>query len=339
VVDIGPLARPDDVERPGPKESDPSRIRSTPDVLRPVDGRIGAGSPTRRVVALVHAMRPRQWIKNVLVFVAPAAAGVLGHRADALRTLATFGIFCLASSGTYLVNDAIDVEADRHHPIKRRRPIASGSLSVPFAVVLGSVLMLGATALAWALAGADLAIVLGVYAVISVAYTVRLKREPVVELAAVASGFLLRGIAGGVAVHVPLSSWFLVVTSFGALFIVTGKRTAEYKQLGDGRAAHRPVLDKYTQSFLQSTLIMMASVTVTAYCLWAFDRTGLHARSDYHFVWIELTVAPVIIGVLHVLRLLDAGKGGAPEELLLRDRFVQLLGIVWIALFSVGLYG
>ena len=289
--------------------------------------------------ALVHAARPRQWSKNLLVFVAPAAAGMLRHRTGALDALAAFGIFCIAASGTYLLNDVADAEADRHHPHKRHRPIASGELSEGLAAGVGSVLVAGAVAASWILAGWVLALVIGAYVLISVSYTVRLKREPVIELAAVASGFVLRAIAGGVATHVPLSSWFLVVTSFGALFIVTGKRAAEHRLLGGQRATHRPVLAEYTASFLQSTLIMTASVTVTAYCLWAFERGGLAAHAGHHFVWIQLTVVPVIVGMLYVLRLLDAGRGGAPEELVIHDRLLQVLAVTWVVLFAIGLYG
>jgi hypothetical protein len=131
----------------------------------------------------------------------------------------------------------------------------------------------------------------------------------VIELAVVAAGFALRAIAGGAATHVPLSSWFLAVTSFGALFVVTGKRAAEYATLGEHGHSHRAVLAQYTSSFLQSTLTLTSSVTVTTYCLWAFDKAGPATRAGHRFVWIQLTVVPMILGVLWVLRLLDSGQG------------------------------
>jgi decaprenyl-phosphate phosphoribosyltransferase len=291
------------------------------------------------VRSIVRTMRPRQWTKNLLVFVAPAAAGVLDQRLDALRALAVFGIFCAVASGTYLVNDAVDAEADRRHPVKRHRPVAAGLVSGILTIQVGVVLIALALASAWFVASWELVLVVGIYAGVSVAYTIRLKREPVVELAALASGFVFRAIAGGVATHVPLSNWFLVVTSFGALFVATGKRAAEHVRMGDGRAEHRAVLADYTPSFLRSTLTLTASVTVTAYCLWAFERAGLVSRAGHHFVWIQLTVIPMILGVLYVLWLLDAGQGGTPEDLLLHDRFLQVLGVLWLALFSIGLYG
>jgi decaprenyl-phosphate phosphoribosyltransferase len=149
----------------------------------------------------------------------------------------------------------------------------------------------------------------------------------------------LRAIAGAVATHVPISTWFLAVTSFGALFVATGKRAAELKVLGDDSEEHRAALGDYTTSFLQSTLTLTAAVTVTAYCLWAFGSDGL-ARSLHHdSIWIQLTVIPVTLGILHVLRLLDRGEGGAPEDLVLGDHILQALGLIWVAFFAIGLYG
>ena len=315
--------------------------RATPAGVGDGAGPLGIvpAAPRSAPVNLLRAMRPRQWTKNLLVFVAPAAAGVLDRRVGALHALAAFGIFCAVASGTYLVNDAADAEADRGHPEKRHRPVAAGLLTRGLAVTAGAVLIGLGLASAWVVSGWQLAVVVMAYSAISAAYTLWLKREPVVELAAVASGFVLRAIAGGVATHVPLSNWFLVVSLFGALFVVTGKRVAEHGRLGERRAAHRPVLAAYTPSFLQSTLVLTATVTVTAYCLWAFERTGLLSRAGHRFVWIQLTVVPMVLGVLYILRLLDAGRGGAPEDLILRDRVLQGLAVAWAALFAIGLYG
>ena len=284
-------------------------------------------------------MRPRQWTKNALVFLAPASAGVLSNRIDFLHALAAFGIFCAAASGTYLVNDVADAKGDREHPSKRLRPIAQGLVNPTFALVMAVGLMGIALAASWFVARWSLVLVMAVYLVISTCYTLRLKREPVIELAAVASGFLLRAVAGGVATHVPLSSWFLAVSSFGALFVVTGKRLGELLQLGERRGEHREVLSLYTASFLRSALTLTASVTVTAYCLWAFDKAGLLSHAGHHFVWIQLSVIPVILGTLHMLRLVDAGLVDAPEELVFHDHVLQVLGAVWVAMFAIGVYG
>ena len=288
---------------------------------------------------IVLTMRPRQWVKNLLVFVAPAAAGILTNPLDLLRSLAAFGIFCAVASGVYLLNDVVDAEADRLHPDKRTRPVASGALTSTHAVAAAALLMALGLVSAWFVARWALVLVVGLYAVISLAYTFRLQREPVIELAAVASGFVLRAIAGGVATRVPLSSWFLAVASFGALFVVTGKRAGEYRRLGATRGQHRAVLATYTESFLRSTLTLTATVTVTAYCLWAFDKGGLESHASHHFVWIQLSVIPIILGILHMLRLVDAGLVDAPEDLVFHDHQLQVLGAFWVAAFSIGIYG
>ena len=282
-------------------------------------------------------MRPAQWIKNLLVFMAPAAAGVLGHWHTTVRVVGAFLVFCVVASGTYLVNDVLDADSDRFHPTKRLRPVASGALRPGVAVGTGVGLIAIGIAAALAIGPWGFAVVVASYIGLSIAYSLRLKREPVVELAVVAAGFVLRAIAGGVVAQVHLSNWFLVFTSFAALFVVTGKRYAEHERLGDERGVHRSVLDEYTESYLRSILTIAASVTVATYCLWAFDRTGLLA-AGHHVVWIELTVVPLVLSVLHIFRLLDAGHGGEPEQLVLRDHVLQGYAGLWLVLIILGLY-
>ncbi len=318
---------------------DPTSPRTEPesDVLRAGrDGlRLDHGHST--LGALVSAMRPLQWTKNVLVFMAPAAAGVLGNWHTTVHLIAAFAVFCVVGSGVYLVNDVIDAEADNAHPTKRNRPVANGSLRP--ATALGA----GLGFIALALVGSlwvgpwGFTVVVAGYVGLNVAYSMGLKTEPVVELAMVASCYVLRAVAGGVVAHVPLSNWFLVFTSFAALFVVTGKRSAEHAQLGPNRGAHRAVLDEYTDSFLRSVLTISATVTVASYCLWAFDRTGLLSHAGHNLVWMELTVVPLGLAVLHILRRLDAGEGGEPEQLVLHDRRLQGYGLLWLALMVIGL--
>jgi decaprenyl-phosphate phosphoribosyltransferase len=298
---------------------------------------VPAGPQARPALILLRGMRPAQWIKNVLVFAAPAAAGVLGHWHTTVRVVGAFLVFCVVASGTYLVNDVLDAESDRFHPTKRLRPVASGALRPGVALGTGLGLVVIGIAAALAIGPWGFAVVVASYTGLSIAYSLRLKREPVVELAVVAAGFVLRAIAGGVVAHVHLSNWFLVFTSFAALFVVTGKRYAEHARLGHDRGVHRAVLDEYTESFLRSMLIMAASVTVATYCLWAFDRTGLLA-AGHHVVWIELTVIPLVLSVLHIFRLLDAGHGGEPEQLVLRDHMLQVYAGLWVGLMVLGLY-
>lgn len=309
---------------------DPSDDYSPPTVT---DRSLGAG--------LVRVARPRQWTKNVLVFVAPGAAGVLLHQSVLLHSLGAFGIFCVAASGTYFLNDSFDAEADRAHPTKRNRPIAAGVVPVGIGFAIGFVLLAASLGLALALAGWHLVVVMGVYGAINIIYSAGLKNEPILDLAAVSSGFVLRAIAGGVATGVALSNWFIIVASFGSLLIVTGKRSGEQRLLADRRTAQsevRQTLGSYTPSFLQAVRTLSAAVTVTAYCLWAFERAAqIHPGHDP--IWFQLTIVPFVVALLHIVRILDSGAGAAPEELAIHDHRLQLYGVAWVALFAIGIYG
>jgi decaprenyl-phosphate phosphoribosyltransferase len=299
----------------------------------------GRGRPSV-LVGLVRLARPRQWIKNLLVFVAPGAAGVLLHWPVLWRSAAAFGIFCLAASGTYFVNDVIDADADRRHPVKRRRPVAAGVVPVPLALTVGAILLAASLVTADLLAGWHLALVMAVYAAVNIAYSLELKHEPVVDVVAVSAGFVLRAIAGGVATDVALSNWFLIVASFGSLLVVTGKRAGEKQLLDDNQTDQstvRQTLASYTSSYLRSVWTLSAAVTVTAYCLWAFERAS-QVHPGHHPIWFELSIVPFVIALLHVLRLLDSGRGAAPEDLALHDHRLQLYGVCWVGLFAIGAY-
>lgn len=283
-------------------------------------------------------MRPRQWVKNGLIGVAPAAAGTLSH-ADVLRhTTAAFLCFCALSSGLYLVNDLRDAEADREHPTKRHRAIAAGQLPTPLAVGAAVVLIGAAFAVPFALWRPEgLFLVLGLYLVSSLAYSFWLKRVVIIELVVVASGFFLRAYAGAAASHIFVSTWFLVVISFGALFLVAGKRSSELERVGSGIT--RQVLSEYTRDFLHSVLTLCASVVVTGYCLWAFDTSPTGLSSAHHYIVpIRLSVVPVVVAVLFIMRSAQAGDGAAPDELLYHDRVVQSLVVIWAALLILGIY-
>ena len=295
--------------------------------------------PRGRLRALVSAMRPAQWVKNGLIGVAPAAAKRLTH-ADVLRhTAAAFLAFCALASCIYILNDLRDIDADRQHPTKKFRAIASGQLPVPLAVASAAVLFCVAFAIPSALWHPQgLFLILGLYFVISVSYTLWLKHVAIIELGVVASGFFLRAYAGAIASHIFVSTWFLGVTSFGALFLVVGKRSSELKKVGAGST--RRVLAEYTPEFLHSALTMSATVVVTGYCLWAFDTSAMGLSSKYNdLVPVRLTVVPLVLAVLFIMRSAEAGDGSAPEELLLRNRTVQTLIGIWAVLLLIGVYG
>src|SRR4051812_26965739 len=195
---------------------------------------VEAAPAPRGLRALVKLARPRQWTKNALVFAAPAAAGTLTTAWVFRDAMLAFVAFCLASSATYMVNDARDVEADRRHPVKRARPVASGAISARAAYACAALAALGSLVFAAAAAPLLVVVVVG-YLALTTAYSARLKHEPVLDICSVALGFFLRAVAGGVATETPLSRWFVIVTAFCSLYLVTGKRYAEVLKFSDRR--------------------------------------------------------------------------------------------------------
>ncbi len=294
-------------------------------------------APTRRgtarrhggAAALVRAMRPAQWVKNLLVLAAPAAAVKLGD-ADALIRVGLAAVaFTAASSGVYLCNDVLDRDEDRAHPAKRLRPIAAGELDASTAVAAGIVLVACAVGVAFVV-GWGLAAVVAGFVLLGATYARWLRAVPVLEMGAVAGGFILRALAGAVAVDVPVSRWFVIVASFGALFVIAGKRLAELRS--DAPSA-RGVLRFYSADYLRQIVTASLAVTIGAYCLWTFDRAQTGGSP-----WLELSIAPFTLFLLRYLLLLERGHGEAPETLVLRDRELVGLALAWCALFAVAVY-
>jgi decaprenyl-phosphate phosphoribosyltransferase len=280
---------------------------------------------------LVREARPRQWLKNVLVFAAPLAAGRLAELDVLLSTLLAFAALSLAASGTYYLNDAQDVESDRQHPTKRMRPIAAGT--VPLGLAYGVCVGLLTAGLALAAVGgwALLAVVAG-YVTLTVAYSLRLKHVALLDLVAVSGGFVLRAVAGAAAAGIDISQWFLIVATFGSLFMVAGKRYAEFLLMGEERARTRASLAIYTQSYLHFVWTSAAVITVLSYCLYAFE-VGEDAEV---FPFAELSALPFVVAILRYALIVDRGDAGAPEEVVLGDRQLQVLGLAWLVVFSAG---
>ncbi|MET0421615.1 MAG: decaprenyl-phosphate phosphoribosyltransferase [Acidimicrobiia bacterium] len=285
--------------------------------------------------AALKTARPKQWTKNVLVFAAPAAAGVLTERDALAQTLVAFVAFCFAASGLYILNDAADAAADRLHPTKRHRPIAAGHLDPNTARGIAVALILVAFGISAPINDGKLTAVVAGYVLVTMAYTFWLKNEPVIDLVAVASGFVFRAIAGGVATDVPLSDWFLIVAGAGSLFIVTGKRHAEQVELGSASLAHRSTLGAYSTAYLGYVRSVASGVMITAYCLWAFEN----ANSTGDDTWFRLSIIPLVIAVLRYALVVESGGGGAPEEVVLSDRVLQVLGAVFAVTFMLGVAG
>jgi len=285
-----------------------------------------------RARSVLRACRPRQWSKNALLLAAPAAAGVLGHGTVVLRVLGALAAFCMLSSATYLLNDVRDVEQDRRHHRKHLRPIASGAVSEAFALRLAVALALAGLALA-ALVRLEFAAVGVGYLALTAAYSLWLRHVIVADMLVIAAGFVLRAVAGGAATGVGLSRWFLLVTSFGALFVVAGKRHAElFGRAHEVRGgATRTTLRLYSEPVLLAVLSAAAAGTIIAYALWATHRPE-------HGPWYEITIAPVVCWLARYALLVARGAGEAPEELILRDHALLALTLLWTALFLGGVY-
>ncbi len=289
--------------------------------------------PLSTLFGVVRTARPRQWVKNVLVFAAPFTAGQITNVDVLVDAAVAFVAFSLVASSVYLINDAVDVEADRAHPTKRNRPIAAGVVPIPLAYA-SAALFFGAGIGVSFLADWRLLIVLVVYEAIQLGYCFGLKHQPVIDLVIVGSGFLMRLIAGGVATGISLSQWFLLVTAFGSLFMVAGKRFAEVMLFERTGAKIRSSLKKYSGSYLRFVWATSAAILIMTYCLWAFEQQHRVPGT----VWSVISIVPFVIAVLRYAVDVDGGNAGEPEEIALRDRVLQVLGASWVVTLACSYY-
>ncbi|HEY8173950.1 MAG TPA: decaprenyl-phosphate phosphoribosyltransferase [Dehalococcoidia bacterium] len=304
----------------------------------PAEARASGILPHLRYV--VRAMRPRQWTKNGIVFLAFVFSVNQQYEIGEpstwvpklLESLVAFACFTLVSSADYLVNDIRDVESDRVHPRKRNRPIAAGLLSVNsawrWAVALAVIGNAGAFALNW-----KMGLVVFAYTVLMVAYSYRLKHIVLLDLMVIAAGFVLRAMAGALAIEVPISPWLYVVTALGALFLGINKRKAELELLQDGAGNHRKILDEYSTGLLDQMASTVTAATLMAYGLYTFTAEGLPENHS-----MMLTIPFVLYGIFRYLYLVDVKKeGGSPEEVLLKDIPIMLTVIGWITTAAIVL--
>ncbi len=293
------------------------------------------GPPRNLASGLVKALRPRQWVKNVLVLAAPLAALGTDVHYDygflASRVAVAFVVFSMAASCIYLINDARDVEADRQHPTKRFRPIAAGV--VPESLAYGIAVVLGVAALVISyVVSPSLAVVIAVYIGIQLAYCFGLKHQAVLDICIVSSAYLIRAIAGGAATDIQLSQWFLLVMAFGSLFMAAGKRYAELQLAERTGAKIRKSLESYTSSYLRFVWTLSATAVVLCYGLFAFERDGGSAS------WWAVSIIPFTIAILRYAVDIDGGDAGEPEDIALHDRVLQLLALALIGTVGAAVY-
>jgi len=281
--------------------------------------------------ALIRLLRPRQWPKNLLVFAAAIFADELFVVASASRAALAFVAFCLASSSVYVINDLMDAEVDRQHPVKRSRPIAAGEIGTRSAIWLAVALALAALGLAAAI-NVPFAITIAVYIALVHFYSTVGKHVVILDVMLIATGFVLRAVGGALAIEVPSSDWFVLCTFFAALFLALSKRRAEMISQDGGSAGHRAVIGEYSESGLATYTATAIAATVITYSLYAIDSAPL-------FPLLPLTVPFVLFAVFRYHHLVEtAGFGERPEEVFLHDRTFQICVLAFLALSMTAIY-
>lgn len=277
---------------------------------------------------LLQSVRPTQWTKNLFVFAALIFAQKIFDGPLLLRACAAFVLFCLLSGSIYLVNDIMDYEEDRVHPKKSRRPIAAGRIGRGTAAVVAVVLAAASLAGAFFLSPGFF-VVGAIYFVLQISYSIKLKHVVILDVFIVASGFVLRVVAGGLVIHVQLSSWLLICTTLLALFIAMNKRRHELVLLEEAASTHRPILKEYSAYLLDQMISVVTASTVIAYCLYTVSEDTVKKFGTSHLIY---TTPFVLYGIFRYLYLVHKkGLGGSPEELILKDKPLALAVLLWIA--------
>ncbi len=284
-------------------------------------------------LALLKAMRPQQWTKNVLLFPALLFSQNLFHWRETVLVCAACAVFCLLSSGVYLLNDLLDIENDRAHPLKRHRPLASGALPIPLGIAACAFLSAGALAAAFWLS-TPFAWTAVAYFLLQVAYTVRLKHVVILDVGCIAAGFVLRAIAGGQVIAVTISSWLLICAMLLSLFLALGKRRHELLLLEDGATAHRRILGEYTLDLLDQMISIVTAATVVCY---TFYTVAPETVAKFGTTRLVFTVPFVLYGIFRYLYLIHRRQmGGSPEKALLNDG-ASLVNLVLYGLAVVAI--
>ena len=284
------------------------------------------------MIQLLRATRPKQWIKNLLVFAVPLASGDLGTSNAVLKSLCAFIAFTVLSAATYLVNDIRDVAQDRLHPKKKNRPIASGQLSIRRAILASIVLGAAGISLPIFFGLWNLFAVLSAYVILQAAYQLVLKNIVLIDLVVVSSGFVLRAMAGGLAAGILISPWFVTVTAASAMFIVSGKRFCEFRNHG-GHGETRNSLRGYTESYLRMLWTSSMGLALVFYVLWSVEIGGDGKN------WLALlTALPFSLVLLRYAHHVDAGEAESPEDVVLGDAAIQVLVLFWALLFAVRVF-
>lgn len=291
------------------------------------------------VMEMIRLLRPAQWAKNIFVFLPMFFGGYLLDAAMWLSTVLAFASFCMAASAIYCLNDIIDAPADRKHPVKCRRPVASGMVSPAAAWVLFALLIIGAEAVAFMSFGANdikVAATVTAYLMLNVAYCFGLKRIAVVDVMAIALGFVLRLAAGGLACGIPLSPWIVLMTFLLTLFLAFAKRRDDVIIRRDTGTVTRKNTRNYSLEFLNMTLGVLAAVTLVCYVMYTVSP---EVTERLHCSYVYVSTIFVLAGLLRYMQLAIVDeKSGSPTRILLHDRFIQACCVLWLLFFAAILY-
>jgi len=278
------------------------------------------------IMAYLSVLRPAQWLKNLMLFFPPFLGGQLLQPGVVTNGLIPLGAFCLVSSASYLFNDILDHKRDALHPQKSRRPIPAGLVSISGAVVVAALLLLLGIRLALSISSVFLGLLL-CYVTISVAYSLLLKRMPVVDLFCISAGFLLRLQAGGEVFHVPISPWLFLSVFLLAIFLSTGKRLCEYRTLGNAAGMHRQSLETYPPGLLDGIMFMTGGAVLVTYAMYSLVKPRL-----------LYSVPLCVFGLLRYLLRIKTGQNGDPTESLLKDPVLLTVGIAWVLIVAWSIY-
>jgi 4-hydroxybenzoate polyprenyltransferase len=287
------------------------------------------------IYLLFRSLRPEQWTKNLVLFAGLLFGLRLFDTTALLRSIAAAGIFCLLSGVVYLVNDVMDREADKRHPLKRHRPIASGALSPQLATLAALVLATGSLVAAWTLGTMFFAIALA-YVVLQTLYSGPLKHIVILDVLTIAFGFVFRAAAGAVVVDVPISHWLLICTVLLALFLALSKRRHELVLLADGATSHRRILEEYSPYLLDQMIGVVTATTLMAYTIYTVSP---ETTQKFGTDWLGLTIPFPLYGIFRYLYLVHQKKGGgSPSEMLLTDMPLLICVALWACAVVLIIY-
>jgi len=311
---------------------------SIPDIIDQAEPRQGELRTDARPVTwnVIRSLRPEQWTKNLIIFGGLLFGQRLFDLHSVLYATAAFVVFCALSGVVYLLNDVADRDADRRHPLKRRRPIASGELSTSVALAAAAVIGIGAIAVAFVLRR-EFGFFAAAYVGLLALYSGPLKHVVIVDVLTIAIGFVLRAGAGAAVIDVPISNWLLFITILGALFLALSKRRHELVLLADDATSHRPILQEYTPYLLDQMISVVTASTLVAY---AFYTVNPETVEKFHTTRLALTLPFLLYGIFRYLYLVHQKEGGgSPAEMLLNDRPLLICVALWALAVALIIYG